>query len=214
MIRYHGVLSSHAKARAEVVPKVEALPVQLPLFKQARGADRDLDVLAPEPRRKPWACCCGTCSRSTSRRVRGAAARPAGSRPQPRPTPSRGCSRSMASAPGRHRQGRPPEASCGSRSQEREGGERRATGRSVRAARGGAASARARNGRRASHSRGSAATAHPEGGAFLVPPRHPGSRARGGSGRLQPLFLLRTPAPLGTFDRELGRVAGCERLKP
>jgi hypothetical protein len=55
MIRYHGVLSSHAKARAEVVPKVEELPLQLPLFKQDRGADRDLDVLAPEPRKKPWA---------------------------------------------------------------------------------------------------------------------------------------------------------------
>ncbi len=47
MVRYHGVLSSHAKVRAEVVPRVEDLPVQLPLFKQERGADRDLDVLAP-----------------------------------------------------------------------------------------------------------------------------------------------------------------------
>jgi hypothetical protein len=56
MIRYHGVLSSHAKVRAEVVPHVEELPVQLPLFAQQDGsADRNLDVLAPEPRRKPWA---------------------------------------------------------------------------------------------------------------------------------------------------------------
>lgn len=55
MVRYHGVLSSHAKVRAEVVPRVEDLPVQLPLFKQERSADRDLDVLAPEPCRKPWA---------------------------------------------------------------------------------------------------------------------------------------------------------------
>lgn len=55
MIRYQGVLSSHAKVRAEVVPRVEDFPVQLPLFKQDRGADRDLDVLAPEPRKKPWA---------------------------------------------------------------------------------------------------------------------------------------------------------------
>jgi hypothetical protein len=56
MIRYHGVLSSHAKVRAEMVPHVEELPVQLPLFAQQYGsADRNLDVLAPEPRRKPWA---------------------------------------------------------------------------------------------------------------------------------------------------------------
>ena len=63
MVRYHGVLSSHAKVRAEVVPRVEELPVQLPLFKQERSAERNqersaernLDVLAPEPRKKPWA---------------------------------------------------------------------------------------------------------------------------------------------------------------
>ncbi len=55
MIRYHGVLSSHAKVRAEVVPKAEELPVQLPLFTPDKSAPRDLDVLAPEPRKKPWA---------------------------------------------------------------------------------------------------------------------------------------------------------------
>jgi hypothetical protein len=38
--------------RLQTLPKVT---VQLPLFKQERGADRDLDVLAPEPCRKPWA---------------------------------------------------------------------------------------------------------------------------------------------------------------
>ena len=55
MIRYHGVLSSHAKARAEVVPQVEELPVQLPLFVRDTTTDRDLDVVAPEPSKKPWA---------------------------------------------------------------------------------------------------------------------------------------------------------------
>ena len=55
-MRYHRVLSSHAKVRAEVVPRAEELPVQLPLFAQPDGsADRNLDVLAPEPRKKPWA---------------------------------------------------------------------------------------------------------------------------------------------------------------
>ena len=50
MIRYHGVLSSHAKLRSEVVPKLEDQgPKQLALFEQ------DRTVLAPEPRRKPWA---------------------------------------------------------------------------------------------------------------------------------------------------------------
>ena len=33
MVRDHGVLSSHAEVRAEVVPKVEEPPMQLPLFK-------------------------------------------------------------------------------------------------------------------------------------------------------------------------------------
>ena len=55
MIRYHGVLSSHAKARAEVVPHALELPVQLPLFVRDTSTDRDFDVLAPEPRKKPWA---------------------------------------------------------------------------------------------------------------------------------------------------------------
>jgi len=55
MVRYHGVLSSHAKARAEVVPKVEATVVQLPLFKEDRTAGGAETVLPPEPRRKPWA---------------------------------------------------------------------------------------------------------------------------------------------------------------
>ena len=50
MVRYHGVLSSHAKLRSEVVPKLEDQgPKQLALFEQ------DRTVLAPEPRRKPWA---------------------------------------------------------------------------------------------------------------------------------------------------------------
>jgi hypothetical protein len=36
MIRYHGVLSSHAKLRSEVVPKLEDQgPKQLALFEQA-----------------------------------------------------------------------------------------------------------------------------------------------------------------------------------
>jgi hypothetical protein len=50
MVRYHGVLSSHAKLRSEVVPRLEdSTPKQLALFEQ------DRTVLAPEPRRKPWA---------------------------------------------------------------------------------------------------------------------------------------------------------------
>ena len=55
MVRYHGVLSSHAKVRAEVVPKREdAVAKQLALFEKDTGV---LDVLAleREPRRKPWA---------------------------------------------------------------------------------------------------------------------------------------------------------------
>lgn len=49
MIRYHGVLSSHAKLRSEVVPKVEDNgPKQLPLF------EHDRTVLSPGPRKKPW----------------------------------------------------------------------------------------------------------------------------------------------------------------
>jgi hypothetical protein len=50
MIRYHGVLSSHAKLRSKVVPKVDDKgPKQLALF------EHDRTVLAPEPRKKPWA---------------------------------------------------------------------------------------------------------------------------------------------------------------
>ncbi len=50
MIRYHDVLSSHAKLRSEVVPKVDDKgPKQLALF------EHDRTVLAPEPRKKPWA---------------------------------------------------------------------------------------------------------------------------------------------------------------
>jgi hypothetical protein len=50
MVRYHGVLSSHAKLRPEVVPKVhDKAPKQLALF------EHDRTVLAPEPRKKPWA---------------------------------------------------------------------------------------------------------------------------------------------------------------
>ena len=55
MVRYHGVLSSHAKVRAEVVPQREAAAAkQLVLFERDTGV---LDVLAleREPRRKPWA---------------------------------------------------------------------------------------------------------------------------------------------------------------
>jgi hypothetical protein len=166
MVRYHGVLSSHAKVRAEIVPHVEELPVQLPLFKQERIAERDLDVLAPEPRRKPWAWLLRhvftprlrrsvdlrglrpagldsvhSGSRSTSRPAHGAAAPPAGSRPRPRPTPSRACSRSTASARGRHPPGRRPRGSCASRSPARDRGERRSEGRpSGGAHRGGATS--------------------------------------------------------------------------
>ena len=54
MVRYHGVLSSHAKVRAEVVPQREAASAkQLVLFESDTGV---LDVLAleREPRRKPW----------------------------------------------------------------------------------------------------------------------------------------------------------------
>jgi hypothetical protein len=50
MVRYHGVLSSHAKLRPEVVPKLDdKAPKQLALF------EHDRTVLAPEPRKKPWA---------------------------------------------------------------------------------------------------------------------------------------------------------------
>jgi hypothetical protein len=50
MIRYHGVLSSHAKLRPEVVPKAEETgPKQLALF------EHDRTVLPPEPRKKTWA---------------------------------------------------------------------------------------------------------------------------------------------------------------
>ncbi len=47
---YHGVLSSHAKLRPEVVPKAEETgPKQLALF------EHDRTVLPPEPRKRPWA---------------------------------------------------------------------------------------------------------------------------------------------------------------
>ena len=48
-------MTSHAKARAEVVPHALEQTAQLPLFVQDKSTDRDLDVLAPEPRKKPWA---------------------------------------------------------------------------------------------------------------------------------------------------------------
>jgi hypothetical protein len=51
MVRYHGVLSSHAKVRAEVVPKIKVeAPKQLVLFEGGKT-----ESTAPEPRRKPWA---------------------------------------------------------------------------------------------------------------------------------------------------------------
>jgi len=55
MVRYHGVLSSHAKLRSEVVPFPDAPTstprvVQLELF-----AERDPGGHDNEPRRKPWA---------------------------------------------------------------------------------------------------------------------------------------------------------------
>jgi len=53
MVRYHGVLSSHAKVRCEVVPLPDAAlastrAVQLELFGDNDNSDK-------EPRRKPWA---------------------------------------------------------------------------------------------------------------------------------------------------------------
>ena len=55
MVRYHGVLSSHAKVRAKVVPKRNDAhtlqPLQLKLFER----ETDATVVAPEPRRRPWA---------------------------------------------------------------------------------------------------------------------------------------------------------------
>jgi len=55
MVRYHGVLTSHASLRAEVVQKKLELAIQLPLFKGRDGDSADTSVVAPEPRRKPWA---------------------------------------------------------------------------------------------------------------------------------------------------------------
>jgi hypothetical protein len=44
VVRYHGVLSSHAKVRAEVVPRaLRPKPKQLPLF------EGDASILPPEP---------------------------------------------------------------------------------------------------------------------------------------------------------------------
>ena len=53
MVRYHGVLSSHARARSEVVPHlgVAIMPgrvVQLELFGENESTDSEL-------RRQPWA---------------------------------------------------------------------------------------------------------------------------------------------------------------
>jgi Putative transposase len=51
MIRYHGVLASHASARNEVVPGRSPVPgQQLPLFNRT-----DAGPLAPPPSRHPWA---------------------------------------------------------------------------------------------------------------------------------------------------------------
>jgi len=125
---------------------------------------------------------CGTCSRSTSRRARDAAARPAGSRLQPSPRPLRGCSRSTVTARGRHRQGRRREGSCGSRFQARERGERRAKARSVRAAR---AELRPRGreteAERAVH--GPSGRRQAWAGRLCLMPRRPGADAAAGSGR-------------------------------
>jgi hypothetical protein len=49
-IRYHGVLSFHAKLRSEVVPELEDSQP-----KQLAQLGHDTTILAPEPRKKPWA---------------------------------------------------------------------------------------------------------------------------------------------------------------
>jgi len=62
MVRYHGVLSSHAKVRREIVPPPEPRSspdrvVQLELFRNVDGANVEQRDNAPdcEPRRRPWA---------------------------------------------------------------------------------------------------------------------------------------------------------------
>jgi hypothetical protein len=59
MVRYHGVLSSHAKARSEVVPHPDVATspgrvVQLELF-------GDNESTESEPRRKPWGMVAPAC---------------------------------------------------------------------------------------------------------------------------------------------------------
>jgi hypothetical protein len=56
MLRYHGVLAAHAKARPEVVPgpvSVPTVPTQIPL--SLGGAATELEVIAKQPARHPWA---------------------------------------------------------------------------------------------------------------------------------------------------------------
>jgi hypothetical protein len=67
MLRYHGVLAAHAKARPEVVPgpvSVPTVPTQIPL--SLGGAATELEVIAKQPARHPWAWLLQRCSRSTS----------------------------------------------------------------------------------------------------------------------------------------------------
>lgn len=52
MLRYHGVLASNSAARAEVVPKKEPAPGQLPLFRPGEAGHLEPP---PEPSRLPWA---------------------------------------------------------------------------------------------------------------------------------------------------------------
>ncbi len=56
MLRYHGVLAAHAKARPEVVPgpvSVPTEPTQIPL--SLDGAATEFEVIAKQPARRPWA---------------------------------------------------------------------------------------------------------------------------------------------------------------
>jgi hypothetical protein len=56
MLRYHGVLAAHAKARPEVVPGPEpksAEPTQMTL--SLDGAATGLEVITKQPARHPWA---------------------------------------------------------------------------------------------------------------------------------------------------------------
>jgi hypothetical protein len=55
MLRYHGVLAAHAKARPEVVPGPEpksAEPTQIPL--SLDGAASELERIAKQSARYPW----------------------------------------------------------------------------------------------------------------------------------------------------------------